>query len=57
VEKGLQLLKDNGFRLATLILPSCAKAAVNQFKFNDYFELECQKTKPAAETIYGPQKN
>jgi 2-haloacid dehalogenase len=37
VEKGLQLLKDNGFRLAINYLPSCAKAAVNQFKFNRLF--------------------
>jgi hypothetical protein len=34
----MQLLKDNGFRLATLTnSPSCAKAAVNQFKFNRLF--------------------
>jgi phosphoglycolate phosphatase-like HAD superfamily hydrolase len=37
VEKGLQLLKDNGFRLATLTNRLFAKAAVNQFKFNRLF--------------------
>jgi 2-haloacid dehalogenase len=37
VEKGLQLLKDNGFRLTLTNSPSCAKAAVNQFKFNRLF--------------------
>jgi 2-haloacid dehalogenase len=62
VEKGLQLLKDNGFRLATLTTsPSCAKAAVNS-NLTTYFEQalsidSLKKYKPAAEPIYGQQKN
>jgi hypothetical protein len=60
--KGLQLLKDNGFRLATLTnSPSCAKAAVNQFKFNRLFwaglELIVLKnTNQPQKPIYGPQR-
>jgi 2-haloacid dehalogenase len=64
VEKGLQLLKDNGFRLATLTNspPLALKQQLINSNLTDYFEQalsidSLKKYKPAAETIYGPQKN
>ena len=57
VAKGLQLLKDNGFRLATLTNspPATLKAQLQYAKLTDYFEVTLsidtiKKYKPALET-------
>jgi 2-haloacid dehalogenase len=63
VEKGLQLLKDNGFRLATLTTPSLAlKQQLINSNLTDYFEQalsidSLKKYKPAAETYLWAAKN